>query len=330
MSPPAGFEFESPLFHVTHLSDDMDQARTVYQRLFRRPILDAGFWELGGRWAFFVYLGDVWVEAAYADERPSGLRSFLNRFGSRLHSLAWYVKGIDDLANTLRDAKSRFAEDPDPAVAYRSFSVENNVARRVPRHGPIPLPPGYRHTFDPDWRSAVVYTHFRDTHGMLEFCEPTSYHVMPPRVPDEDMIVLPDQDPLGLVRSSHHTIVVHDVAAARSFWLDTMGATLLAHGHNEPLGTDSAWVRVGNDSGTVLELAQPIEDGPARSDLDTCGLPILHTVNFVVNDLARAREHIQSVGMTVETGTASLIVTDPSTTAGARFGFTSSSEPWLA
>jgi catechol 2,3-dioxygenase-like lactoylglutathione lyase family enzyme len=320
-SPDARFVLESPLFHVTHIVDDGDLARSTYQRLFARPIVDAGYWDLGGRWAIFVYVGDVWVEAALPNARPSGLRSFTNRFGSRLHSLAWYVRNVDQIANDLRDANIRFAEDPDPAVAYRSFQSTENAVRTVPRHGAIPLPPGYRHAYPADWLSGVIYTHFRDTHGMLEFCEPTSYHVMPPRLPDPDMCA-PSDDPLTLVRSSHHTIVVPDASAAATFWVERFGATRLYEGDNDLIGSNSSWVSVGEGAGTVLEFAQPAADGPAKADLERCGLPILHAVTFLVTDLDRVRAHLASEGFAIESDNGSSIVTDPSTTAGARFGFT--------
>jgi catechol 2,3-dioxygenase-like lactoylglutathione lyase family enzyme len=236
--------------------------------------------------------------------------------------LAWYVTGVDRLADRLRDSNARFAEDPDPRVAYASFTTGKSATRAVPRHGPIPLPPGYRHQYPEHWESGVVYTHFRDTHGMLEFCEPSSYHAMPPRTPDDDMTVRGKDDPLGIEKSSHHTIVVRDARTARDFWVEGLGAVALREGHNATLGARSAWVRAGAGDGTILELAEPVSVGPAMADLEACGLPILHSVTFKVSSLDRVRDHLAGLCFQVESDDGSTLVTDPASSAGARFGFT--------
>jgi catechol 2,3-dioxygenase-like lactoylglutathione lyase family enzyme len=317
---------ESPLFHVTHLVDSYDTALDCYQRLFGSPPLHAGYWDLGGRWAIFVHVGGVWVEAAMPTSKGSGLRTFLDRFGNHLHSLGWYVRGVDALAEVLVARGVRFADDPDPAVAYGRFSPEGNaIARAVPRHGPIPLPAGYRHSYEPGWQSAVVYTHFRDTFGMLEFCEVTSHHPLPPRVPDADM--LPAVDPLGIEGASHFTTVVPDARAAAQFWLDNLGGELLHLGDHELLGTLSAWVRVGEGAGTVLELAEPTRAGPSKSDLEASRVPILHSMTFKVTDIARVRAHLDAEGFGIETESDTHLVTAPDTTAGARFAFTTDEVP---
>jgi hypothetical protein len=90
---------------------------------------------------------------------------------------------------------------------------------------------------------------------------------------------------------------------------------------NRALLTQSTFVEVGDSPGTVLELAQPIDDGAARSDLEAVGMDILHAVNFQVHDLGLVRKHLESQGFSLEVDTASLVVTDPITTVGARFGF---------
>jgi catechol 2,3-dioxygenase-like lactoylglutathione lyase family enzyme len=320
------FQLHTPLFHATHIVASMDEALGVYQRLFARPILHAGYWDLGHRWAIFVYVGDVWLEAAIPDSHPSGLRKFVDRFGSRLHSLAWYVDGIDELVAVLRGDDRRIAEDPDPKVAYSSFAASGSGSRPVPRHGPIPLPPGYRRSYPDGWDSRVVYTHFRDTFGMLEFCEPSGYHAIPPRTPDPDM--LPVDDPLGIIRASHHTIVVEDGAAASAFWVERLGAQIAGRRTNDLIGSKSTFVRVGNGPGTLLELAEAQRPGSARADLDACGLPILHSITFSVSDLAGVRDHLASAGVAVEADDDDTLVTDPGSSAGARYGFTVATAGW--
>jgi catechol 2,3-dioxygenase-like lactoylglutathione lyase family enzyme len=317
---------ESPLFHATHLVDSYDTALGCYQRLFGRPSVHAGYWDVAGRWALYIYLGDVWMSVGVPAATSAKLRAFLDRFGNHLHSLGWYVRGVDALAEGFSQLGLRIGDRVDPAVAYGRFSPEGNaIARAVPRHGPIPLPAGYRHGYEPGWQSAVVYTHFRDTFGMLEFCEVTSHHPLPPRVPDADM--LPAVDPLGIAGTSHFTTVVPDARAAAQFWLDNLGGELLHLGDHELLGTLSAWVRVGEGAGTVLELAEPTRQGPSKSDLEASRVPILHSMTFKVTDIARVRAHLDAEGFGIETESDTHLVTAPDTTAGARFAFTTDEVP---
>ncbi len=243
------------------------------------------------------------------DLRGGKLRAFVDRFGSRLHSLAWYVRGIDDIAEELRRRGVRFYD-----------SDGDLIEGSVPRHGPMPLPPGYRRTYPPNWSSAVLYTNFRDAHGMLEFCEPSSDHPLPPRRLDDDM--RPESDPLGIVATSHQTIVVPRCDTAAAFFVEALGGQLFHEGVNSALGVRSAFVLVGEGRGTVVELAEPTADGPARGDLETCGRAILHRTTFLVRDLAAIRDHLVVEGFKVEVDEDGLIVTDPASTVGARFGFT--------
>jgi len=92
----------SPLFHITQVVDRLDEALDCHRRLFRRQPLHGGYWEVPQRQAFFTFVGGVWIEAMAPDLRGGKLRAFVDRFGSRLHSLAWYVRGIDDIAEELR------------------------------------------------------------------------------------------------------------------------------------------------------------------------------------------------------------------------------------
>jgi catechol 2,3-dioxygenase-like lactoylglutathione lyase family enzyme len=299
----------SPLFHIAHVVDRLDDALDCHRRLFRRPVLDGGYWEIVRRHAIFTSVGGIWIEAMTPDRRGGGLRKFVDRFGSRLHSLAWYVEGIDEIADELHRRGVRFY-DTDGAI----------IKGVVPRHGPMPLPPGYRHSYPPNWSSAVLYTTFRDAHGMVELCQPSSDHPLPPRDLDEDM--RPDSDPLGIISPSHQTMVVAGCETAASFYVEVLGGQLFHQSDNAALGVRSAFVLVGEGPGTVLELAEPTADGPAKVDLEICGRPMLHRTTFRVRDLAAVRDHLAVEDFGVEFDKDGLLITDPDTTVGARFAFT--------
>jgi catechol 2,3-dioxygenase-like lactoylglutathione lyase family enzyme len=219
------------------------------------------------------------------------------------------VEGIDDLADELRRRRVRFYD-----------SDGHLIDGAVPRHGEMPIPPGYRHTYPTDWSSAVLYTSFRDAHGMLEFCEPSTDHPLPPRRLDDDMQL--ESDPLGIVETSHHTMAVPDCQAAASFFVEALGGKLFHEDANARLGVRSAFVLVGEERGTVLELAEPTAEGTAKVDLETCGRPILHRTTFRVRNLSAIRDHLAVEGFDIEVDEAGTIITDPASTVGARFAFT--------
>lgn len=295
----------SPLFHVTHVVARLDEALDCHRRLFARPTLDGGSWDVAQRHAIFTFVGDTWLEAMIPD-RSGGIRAFVDAFGSHLHSIAFYVNGIDDIADALHAHRVRFYD-----------SHGKPIEGAVPRHGPIPVTPGYRRDYEEGWESAVLYTNINDTHGMLELCEPSSFHPLPPRTPDPDMLQDGD-DPLGLVGTSHHTMVTGDCDAATALWTDVFGAELVRRSDDDR----TALVRVGDGAGTVVELVQPEPGSVGHDDLVTCRRPMLHRTTFRVRDLDAVRSHLAANDFAIESDRDGLVVTDPTTTAGARFGFT--------
>ena len=309
--PPAAplppFVIGSPVFHSTFVCADFDEAQDTLTKLFRVRAQDGGTWS--GRRAAFVPVGDAWVEGMvptrFAPKRGS-LANFLARFGNHWHSLAWTVKGVQPLADRLRAAGVRIFE-----------SGGQLIEGGVPAHGPFPV--GEMEPFPDDWKSRVFYTSLRDSHGGLEFVEPSSPHPFLPRL---DPVSDPDPNGLGVTRSTHYTFAVRDLGAARDFWVRAIGADLVAEGSNAPAGTRSIFVRFGSGAGNVVELAQPVAPGAVQRDLDACGIDMLHASHFHVRDLTRARSLLESSGFPIEWASDHQFVVDPAHTLGARFGFT--------
>ena len=166
------FTIKSPLFHLTQVAVDLDEARSVLQRIFYPcSVVDGGEWL--GRSCVFVRVGDILMESMVTGAAVKPVREFLNRFGPHFHSVAWYVSGIDDLVDHLRLRGIK---------AWGLDGVEATGPRVIP-HGPYPL------TVDPEqpefpagWESATVLTSRRCA-GIQEFCEPTTPHPQP-RPPD--------------------------------------------------------------------------------------------------------------------------------------------------
>jgi len=307
------FRIASPLFHSTLVCEDFEEARDILSRLFDTKAWDGGVW--AGRNAVFVPVGDVWVEAmmpANQQEGRGSLKHFLGRIGEHWHSLAWHVKGVQSLADRMRMA------------GVRIFDSElKSIYGEVPAHGPFPTgemgPP-----MPPDWTSRVFFTALKDSHGGLEFVEPSIPH---PFLPRREPITRPEPGGLGITRSTHNSFVVAELDDAVDFWLRVIGAAIVGHGNNPAAGTRSTFVGFGGGIGNIVELAQPVSAGGARQDLEKCRVDMLHASHFHVLDLAHARKRLEAKGFAVEWANDHQFVLEPSSTLGARFGFTDLTSP---
>ncbi len=311
MTTPLAATMQTPVFHVTQVAADRAVVEDGCRRLFGQPILDGGF-PVADRRTMFTLVGDMWLEAVTPETQRSGIRKFVDRVGSHFHSVAWYVTDIDRLAAALRDHGIRF------------FDSEGTTLRTVPRHGPIPLPDGYELGYPPGWWSAALFTHPRDTNGMIEFCQSMSDHPLPPR---PGPAVGRSFDPLGIVGLSHLTLAVRSLQHALDLWVGVLGGELVKLCHDERAETRSAYVRVGEGDGTMLEFAEPVAEGPVARDLARCGGDVLHAVTLRVADLEKVRRHVAFHGMAAESEGEHLLVVGPESIGSGPFGFTTTS-PW--
>jgi catechol 2,3-dioxygenase-like lactoylglutathione lyase family enzyme len=296
---------ESPLFHLTQAVDSVDTARDVYARLFARPVRDGGV--TLGRTALFTRVGDQLLEAMIPGEGAVALGRFVERYGSHWHSLGWYVKNIDGLAATLLE------HDKQIATTAGEFITEAHVPRN---YAPAGSDQG------DGWWSAPMWTRLhqeRGIAGMYEFVEPKTRHELNSWRAGDPV----EHDPLTVVRGSHVTTVVSSAADVAAFWCDVLGGRQLAMGPNEALGSLSAWVSVSGDDrqATLMEFAEPVTAGSAADDRGAAGLDILHAYTFLVRDLDAVRTHVAKEGFGLCVDTEHCVVTDPATTAGARYGF---------
>lgn len=313
MADRQSFQIASPVFHSTLVCEDFDAACGILSHLFEEKAWDGGVW--AGRKAAFIPVGDVWVEAmapANRQEGRSSLKHFLGRIGEHWHSLAWHVEGVQVLADRMRVA------------GVRMFDSElKAIDGEVPAHGPFPTgemgPP-----MPPDWTSRVFFTALKDSHGGLEFVEPSIPH---PFLPRREPISQPEAGGLGITRSTHNTFAVGNLDDAVDFWVRVIGAEIVGRGDNPAAGSRSIFVGFGGGIGNIVELAQPVSAGAVRRDLEQCRVDMLHASHFHVLDLAHARRRLEDKGFAVEWANDHQFMLEPSATLGARFGFTDLTAP---
>ena len=284
------------LFHFMHLVDDFDPVHDRYEKLLAPQDWGPKSWsDFDKRWATLANVGpDFVLEVMEPSKDPADLGSPLPRFharhGNHLHSFAWYVD---------RDDMQRLME----TIAGLGVRVLT----------PYPVS-------DPEAGVGTFFTHPKDTFGQLEFS------ALSEREDNRDLHLRADwtgdfwrdEFPLGLERTSHLTLVVRDIEAAKTFYAKGLDAPAFYEedGHDRL----SAYCFVGTE--TVVELAQPKSaDSWIGSDLAGHG-DIPHAMTFKVADLGRAEEHVTGLGIAIAWRSDDTIVLDPADMANAVVGFT--------
>jgi hypothetical protein len=293
-------------FHVIHMTNDVRDLNLWYYDVFSvRQFMPESYMEAEKRDASLVLLGDLCVEPLAPAFRVEGwermpLGRYYTQHGKRLHSLALYVdEGMEDLYRTLRAA-----------------GVECRGTAGVLLTG--------------DYVDGPVFTHPRDTFTQLEFIPAPNVPGGPsmlrdPRfAPGWSASWWADYHPLQIQKVSHLTLSTSDLARASDLYLGLLQGTLLHEGDNPVHGSHSVFVLVGDD--TVVELAQPMGEGPLQADMVRFHHS-LYSLTFKVRNLGEARSYLESKSVKFAAGDATTLVTNPDTTQGCVMGFTTSEIP---
>ncbi|HEX5267396.1 MAG TPA: VOC family protein [Acidimicrobiales bacterium] len=289
-------------FHLIHVVDDLDAADAFYDRVFGRQRFMTHQWgETEKRWATLGLIGDFMMETIEASSDPADagmpLSRFHARFGQHLHSLSWYIDEDDRLGLFRR---------------LRACGVR--VAR-----------PGGGLFESEDEVGGTLFTHPKDTHGLLEFqAFDGRWGTYDPRFsPGWSDAFWRSGHPLGIEAPSHLTTVVADLDRARAVYEEALGGLVF---HEETTETArSAFVLVGPD--TVVELAEPrAPDAPLGLDLAANGeLP--HSVTWRVRDLDAVARHLERIGVGAGERAGETVTIDPADAFGAVLAFTTSRIP---
>jgi hypothetical protein len=245
------------LFHLAHLVDDLDAVDHFYDEVFACQRFYRRYEKAAKREASLLVISDMIMEPILPDPSPEAagtpLRKFQDRFGNRLHSIAWYV---DD-------------------ITACSAHLGSCGIRQVGLTG--------RPITDP--RDAVaVWSHPRDTHALLEFCEP-GFAADPRLAEDWSADRWRDDHPLGIARTSHVTVTLEDLADAGKVYGEALLGRLL-HTEEETGVARRAYYAVGEE--TVVCAVQPLSSTtPEGRDLAENGEQVFG-ITFGTVDLGRA------------------------------------------
>jgi catechol 2,3-dioxygenase-like lactoylglutathione lyase family enzyme len=253
------------LFHLAHLVEDLDATDRLYDEVFACERYYRGYERAARRDASLVVVCDQCMEPIAPSADPADaqtpLARFKSRFGNRLHSIAWYV------------------DDIEPFIA------------RLLSHGVRLYGLTGKPVTDPAATTAV-WTHPGDTGALLEFC-PSGF-APDPRLQPGWSTGPWRQHPLGLLRTSHVTVLFDDVALGHRVYGDFLGGQLLHTDTSDPRA--ARWFyAIGED--TIVELAVPADDAtPEGRDLAAAGNAV-HAVTFTTADLGRAAAFLAEQGI---------------------------------
>jgi hypothetical protein len=134
-----------------------------------------------------------------------------------------------------------------------------------------------------------------------------------------------DDDELGVEICSHHTVVTDRPDRMLGLVVDILGGQILHEGPNDLIGSQSTFVALGD---SVIECAVPSASGlRVAGMLNPDPYDSYHSMTFLVRDLDRAELHLHRQGIEIALRNDRAIVTDPATSYGVPWGFTTSLTP---
>ncbi len=296
------------LFHIAHVVDDLDAAERFYDRVFAPEYMFRGNHStIEGRDASILIFSDYVCEPMAPIDTDGNVGRFHGRFGQRLHSIALYSNHVVEIWRRLTDTGMRVTDGK----------------------GPLTEPP----------ERTAIYTHPRDTFGILEFMEArvpgtggqasaddALGECYDPRLrgaysPD----FWRDEHPLRVQRS-HLTVLVRDVGAARALYVDLLEGRPLFEDERTERGTHSLFVALGTDP-VVVELARPLaDDSDEARELEKNG-EMIYSATFRVEDLDAAVAHLKSCDLEPSRLADGSALLGPSQALGAVYAFSDRDVP---
>ncbi len=298
------------MYHPSHHVPDLAEAEAWFERVFGRRSMPLASMARDAPprsgypvdYSTFTLIGDVLFDTI--DPKRYVLRG-VQRYPTvdepHLKGFGWYVDGIADAYRELRrygielvsQLDERAVGDDPPTAAGSS----------MPLYFTVPADVGLRYEFVPTMRFPLDA---RTEPGW----------VLPPISAD---------DPLGIERASHHTVLTDQPERALKLVVDVLGGDVVHEGRNELLGAASTCVRVAD---AVFEYSVPDEGTPAHADWAK-GAPndTYHAITWKVADLERVEGHLEEEGVRIRARSDDTVITDPATSLGVPWGFTTARPP---
>jgi hypothetical protein len=227
----------------------------------------------------------------------NGVQQYASVDKPHLKTIGWFADEMEEVYRSLRHAGIGMVDQV-------GKTADGDAAPRSAGSGAMPIffttpeAAGLRHEFLPDFPFALDP---RNAPGW----------VLPPVSP---------QDPIGIERGAYHTLLTDNPRRALHTLVDALGGTVIHTGRDEVIGAAASYVSLGD---SVLQIAVPDEGTAAYADWKTTAPnDVYHSITWKVVDLERTAAHLKSQGVGIRSRTADTLVTDPETSIGVPWGFT--------
>jgi hypothetical protein len=293
------------MYHPSHHVPDLEAAEDFFLRVFSRPSTRLSSLARGAAprpgypndYSTFTPIADVLFDTIEPTRYVLlGVQRYATVEQPHLKSFGWYFEDISEVYRELTrqgisvtSQLDEMAEGDDPPTAAGSS---------MPLYFSRPEDSGLRYEFFP----AIPFA-------------------LDPRLaPGWAVAPVSDQDPLGIERCSHHTVLTSRPGRALHLVVDVLCGEVVHEGRDEVRGTTGTYV---NLAGSILEYAVPDAGTAAHADwLRDDPNDTYHAITWKVADLERAERHLRACGVRIQLRSNETIVTDPSTSLGVPWGFT--------
>ena len=306
---PGAYRVEM-MHHPSHHVIDLPAAERWFERVFGRPstsiavvLGDSASSDFPRDYSFYTPISDVLFDTI--DPRRfvvGGVQRYASIDQPHLKELGWYVDGSPEL---YRELKGR-------GIRVTGTTGQLLDADEVPMMAPGLAAPfhcvrgdvGLRYQFYPAAMNLPVDP--RKSPGW----------VVPP---------VSDDDPLGIVCCSHHTILTGRPDRARTFVVDVLGGEIVHEGRDELRGASTTLFHLAD---ALLEYGVPDPGTAAHEDwANDDPNDTYHAITWKVADLEQTERHLARHGVRIRSRSEDTVITDPATSLGVPWGFSLRSRP---
>lgn len=293
------------LYHPTIHVPSLAEAEDFYARVFGRPSTNfavampdppAPGHSVG--YSTFTSISDVVIDSL--EPRlylTGGVQRYPDVDSPQLKTTGWFVKGVGEVYKKARSSGFRLVDAHDAILEADEWTG-----------GPSPF-----------------YALPDDAGLRYQFFEMFPFP-LDPRVNEEWTIPrVDDDDPLGIEHASHHTILTSHPERALELTVGVLGGDVIHTGRDDLRGLTGSYVRIAD---AIFHFATPepgsasVADAARNEPRDT-----YHAITWKVVDLERAAKHLEHAGVGIAHRDDTALVTDPATSLGVPWGFTTYSLP---
>lgn len=300
------------LYHPTVAVNDLEAARNWFRRVFnRKPLrweetLDLALLEpdYPTNYSFFAFVADThWVflcPSLHAQGSLKGQGRYKD-VPDGMIGLGWYTDDAVGLFARLAetgirsiDQQGRIITDGNPPVSSFAKDIYTGFTE--------PADTGIRYEFQETGR---------------RHWESYSREADPRLRADWDGPRLDPNDPLGILLTSHHTVITADLERATHLYVDLLGGEVVARSRNEEVAGLSTFVSLAD---AVIEFAVPDPTSPF-ADRVAGGKDLYTGVTLKVRDLGTVRDHLAAVDVRTEDRLSGVVSIPPHAGLGVQWRF---------